>query len=53
MVKKFVRDLILEKFADLVGKDELFYGISDDLFSLSQQGKLNKSEITNLLRKRE
>jgi len=52
MAKKSVRNLIFDKFAEAVGKDDLFKGISDDLAGLVRQGKPSKTEIENLLRKR-
>jgi len=52
MPKKSVRNLIFDKFAEAVAKDDLFKGISDDLASLVRQKKPSKTEIENLLRKK-
>jgi len=52
MTKKSVRDLIYDKFAEAVGKDDLFKESSDDLVSLVRQGKPSKTEIESLLRKK-
>lgn len=52
MVKKSVQNLIFDKFAQTIEKDDLFKGISDDLASLVRQGRPSKAEIESLLRKR-
>ena len=49
MVKKSVPELILDKFAESIEKDELFRGISEDLTSLIRKKKPSKTEIKNLL----
>ena len=52
MVKKSVQDLIFDKFAEVVEKDDLFKEISDDLANLVRQGRPSKTKIENLLRKK-
>jgi hypothetical protein len=52
VVKESVRNLIFDRFVDVIGKDDLFKGIFDDLASLVQQEKPSKTEIKNLLRRR-
>lgn len=49
MVKKSVPDLIFDRFAEAIEKDDLFRGISEDLVKLVRRGKSGKSEIENLL----
>ena len=51
MIKKSVPDLIFDRFAEAVEKDNLFKGISKDLVKLVRRGKSGKSEIENLLRR--
>jgi len=53
MAQKSVRDLIFDKFVEVVGNDALFKGISDDLANLVRQGKPGKTDIINLLRKKQ
>jgi hypothetical protein len=52
LVKKSVPDLIFDKFAEAVGKDDLFKGISGDLVNLVRQRRPGKAEIENILRKK-
>lgn len=52
MVKKSVSNLILDKFAETVEKNDLFKGISEDLVSLVRRRKPSKTEIENLLRRK-
>jgi hypothetical protein len=53
MSKKSVRDSIFDMFAEAVGNDPLFKGISEDLVNTVKKGKPSKSEIETLLRRRE
>jgi hypothetical protein len=52
MVQKSVPDLIFDKFAEAVEKDDLFKGISSDLVKLVQQRRPSKAEIENILRRK-
>lgn len=51
MDQKSVSDLILEKFAENIKKDELSAGISEDLIALVSQKKHSKSDIKKMLRR--
>lgn len=51
MDQKSVSDLILEKFAENIKKDELSAGISEDLIALVSQKKHGKSDIKKMLRR--
>lgn len=51
MTQKSVPDLIYDKFAESVGKDDLFDGISDDLLKQIRERKKSEKEISNLLGK--
>ena len=52
MVKKSVSDLIYDKFAETIQKDNLFKGISDDLNTAARKVRPNKAKIKELLRKK-
>jgi len=52
MVKKSVSDLIFDKFAKAIEKDDLFKGISENLVKLVRQGRPSKTEIESLLRRK-
>jgi hypothetical protein len=51
MAQKSVPDLIYDKFAEFVGQDSLFSGISDDLMKQVRAKKKSEKEISNLLSK--
>ena len=50
MVQKSVSDLILDKFAESIKKDDLFVGISDELTILVREKRHSKSGIEKLLK---
>ena len=50
MSQKSVLDLIFDKFAEYVGNDGLFDGVSDNLITLVREKKPSKTEIEKLLR---
>ncbi|MDH5734237.1 MAG: hypothetical protein OEY88_10735 [Candidatus Bathyarchaeota archaeon] len=52
MVKKPVSDLIFDKFAEAIEKDDLFKGISKNLVSLVRRERPSKTEIKDLLRRK-
>lgn len=52
MVKKSVPDLIFDKFAEAIEKDDLLKEISKDLVSLVRRGRPSKTEIKDLLRRK-
>lgn len=49
MTQKTVSDLIFDKFAESIEKDDLFKEISKDLISLVREKKCSKAEIEKLL----
>lgn len=51
MIQKSVPELIYDKFAEFVGKDALFTGISDDLDKQVRVKKKSEKEISTLLSK--
>ena len=51
MTQKSVPDLIYDKFAEFVGRDSLFSGISEDLLKQVCAKKKSEKEISNLLSK--
>ena len=53
MVQKSVSDLIFDKFAERIEADALFKGISADLVDLIRGKKCSKTELQNLLRKKQ
>jgi len=52
MIQKSVPDLILDKFAESIEKDDLFGEISGDLIALVREGK-SRAMIEKLLRKKQ
>ena len=52
MIQKSVPDLILDKFAESIEKDDLFGEISGDLIALVRERK-SKAMIEKLLRKKQ
>lgn len=50
MVQKSVTDLVFDKFAESIEKDDLFSEISTDLIALVRQKKTNKAEFKRLLK---
>jgi len=50
MVQKSVTDLVFDRFAESIEKDDLFRGLSTDLISLVRQKKASKAEIKRLLK---
>lgn len=53
MVQKSVSDMIFDKFAESIEKDALFKDISADLVDLVRGKKHSKTELQNLLRKKQ
>lgn len=51
MSQKSVPELIYDKFAEFVGQDTLFKGISGDLVIQIRAKKKSEKEISNLLSK--
>ncbi|MEM2112313.1 MAG: hypothetical protein QXX08_10645 [Candidatus Bathyarchaeia archaeon] len=50
MNQKSVTDLIFDRFAESIEKDDLFKGISADLVALVLQKRANKAEIMKILK---
>jgi len=50
MDQKSVTDLVFDKFAESIEKDELFRGVSTDLVALIRQKKASKAAIKRLLK---
>jgi len=51
MTQKTIPELIFDKFLEQLSKDNLFKGISKQLFSIIKQEKCSKTEIEYLLNK--
>lgn len=53
MGSKKVSDLIIDKFAENIEKDDLFENISEELVTMFKERKHSKDEIENLLKKKQ
>lgn len=53
MGSKKVSDLIIDKFAENIEKDDLFENISEELVTMLKERKHSKDEIENLLKKKQ
>ena len=52
MIHKSVSKIIIDEFSKSIHKDVLFKDIADDFIASVQKKKRNKSEIENVLRKK-
>lgn len=53
MEQKSVSDLIFDKFFGSLAKDDLFKGISAELDAFVRGKKCNKTELQNILKKKQ